>query len=52
MAETVFGPDEIIVLLGAGASVDADIPDSRRMIDRIEKLVLESSDWTLYKDLY
>ena len=52
MAETVFGPDEIVVLLGAGASVDADLPDSRRMIDRIEKLVLESPDWTSYKDLY
>ena len=52
MAETVFGPDEIVVLLGAGASVDADLPDSRRMIDRIEKLVLESTDWTPYKDLY
>ena len=52
MAETVFGPDEIIVLLGAGASVDADLPDSRRMIDRIEKLVLHSPDWTPYKDLY
>ena len=52
MSETVFGRDEIIVLLGAGASVEADIPDSRRMIDRIEQLVLHSSDWTCFKDLY
>ena len=52
MPGTVFGPDEVIVLLGAGASVDADIPDSKRMIDRIEKLVLESPDWMPYRDLY
>lgn len=52
MGETVFGPDEVIVLLGAGASVEADIPDSRNMIDRIETLVLDSSDWVSYKDLY
>ena len=52
MAETVFGPDEIIVLLGAGASVDAGVPDSRKMIDRIENLVLESPAWTPYQDLY
>ena len=52
MAETVFGPNEIIVLLGAGASVDADLPDSKKMIDRIERLVLESPDWKPYKDLY
>ena len=52
MPETVFGPDEIIVLLGAGASVDADLPDSRMMIDRIERLVLESPDWKPYRELY
>ena len=52
MAATVFGPDEVIILLGAGASVEADIPDSRRMIDHIERLVLESADWQPYMDLY
>ena len=50
----MFKRDEIIVLLGAGASVDAGIPDSARMIDRIEKLVSEKgdSDWRNYRRLY
>lgn len=50
----MFKRDEVIVLLGAGASVDADIPDSARMIDRIEKLVSVdgSSDWMNYRRLY
>ena len=42
MATTVFKRNEIILLLGAGASVEADIPDSNEMVKEIEKLV--SSD--------
>jgi SIR2-like domain len=45
-----FSSDKIIVLLGAGASVDATIPHSNRMIDLIqEKLDVE---WTEYKSTY
>ncbi len=51
MAATV-KRDDIILLLGAGASVEADIPDSNKMIREIEKLILEDSDWKSYKNLY
>lgn len=53
MTATVFGPDEIILLLGAGASVEAEIPDSSNMVSEIENLV--SSDdgkWCRFRDLY
>ena len=52
MATTVFKRDEIILLLGAGASVEAGIPDSSKMIDEIEKLVLNEADWNRYRGLY
>ncbi len=47
-----FKRDEIILLLGAGASVDAKIPHSRDMINRVEKLISEDKDWTGYCRLY
>ena len=52
MAATTFKSDEIIVLLGAGASVEAGIPDSNEMIREIERLVQADSNWTPYKALY
>ncbi len=52
MAMTVFGPDEIVVLLGAGASVDAEIPDSNKMVQEIERLVTSDDRWSQFKDLY
>lgn len=52
MASTIFKRDEIIVLLGAGASVEAGIPDSNEMIQEIERLVQKDSNWTPYKALY
>ena len=52
MAATVFRRDEIILLLGAGASVEAGIPDSRNMIDKIESLVESNPDWSKHRDLY
>ena len=48
----IFGANEIIVLLGAGASVEAGIPDSGSMIDEIDKLVSEQAEWNRYRDLY
>ena len=42
---------DIIVLLGAGASVDAGIPSSTKMIEEIENL-LGRSDRSQFRDLY
>lgn len=47
---TTFKKDEVIVLLGAGASVDAGIPHSAEMVRQIEKLIEE--EWSQFKDLY
>src|SRR6266581_3311200 len=44
--------NDIILLLGAGASVDAGIPASQTMIDKIEGLLEARSDWKDYRDLY
>lgn len=52
MANTVFKRDEVIFLLGAGASVDAGIPDSNEMVRQIEVLIRDDDDWNDYKDLY
>ena len=48
----MFKRDEIIVLLGAGASVEAGVPDSNSMVNKIERMVEEDSNWTRYRDLY
>jgi hypothetical protein len=45
-----FKKDEVIVLLGAGASVDAGIPHSGAMVERIERALTE--EWVEFKDLY
>lgn len=45
-----FGNNEIVMLLGAGASVDAGMPDAGRMIALIEDLIAD--DWRCYRDLY
>jgi len=47
-----FRRDEIIFLLGAGASVDAKIPASYQMIEEIEKKVEADEKWKKYRDLY
>jgi len=47
---TIFKRDEIIVLLGAGASVEAKIPASLGMINKIEELL--KNNWSDYKKLY
>src|SRR5438132_12591639 len=43
---------DIIFLLGAGASVDADIPASGEMIVRIEDLLSRDDEWKDYRRLY
>jgi len=45
-----FRDNDIIFLLGAGASADAGIPVSRRMVEEIEDSI--NGDWQKYKDLY
>ena len=53
MAATIFKRDEIILLLGAGASVEAGIPDSNDMVREIENIVSgEAPEWSRFKDLY
>ena len=53
MTTNVFKRDEIILLLGAGASVEAGIPDSTEMVQEIENLVSsEDSNWNCFRDLY
>ena len=46
------GVNDIILLLGAGASKDAGIPTSWDMIKEIEELILEDPEWVPYKELY
>ena len=53
MATSVFKQNEIILLLGAGASVEADIPDSSKMVHDIENLVSSNNEkWKPFRDLY
>lgn len=46
-----FSNNEIIILLGAGASCDAGILNSAQMINEIEKKISEQ-DWGKYQSLY
>ena len=52
MVTTAFKRDEIILLLGAGASVEAGIPDSGKMIDEMQDLVSNDPEWSRYRELY
>lgn len=52
MTATSFRANEVIILLGAGASVEADIPDSSKMVENIEKLVSNNEKWKEFKSLY
>jgi len=45
-----FKKDDIILLIGAGASVDARIPASEQMIQHLEEKLL--GDWQEFRDLY
>lgn len=44
--------NNIIFLLGAGCSKEAEIPISDEMVSRVEKKLLEENDWKSYTDLY
>ena len=48
-----FRKDDIVVLLGAGASIEADIPHSGKMIENIERKIGDAkSKWSKYQNLY
>ena len=51
MARTTFKHDELVMLLGAGASVEAGIPDSNEMVRRVEKETSEGK-WQDCQELY
>ncbi|MBK8291934.1 MAG: SIR2 family protein [Flammeovirgaceae bacterium] len=44
--------EHILFLLGAGASADAGIPISNKMVEEIEKLIEENEEWKPYRELY
>lgn len=44
--------NDIVFLLGAGASVEAGIPASATMIDEIESLMLSHDQWKPFQQLY
>lgn len=44
--------DSFIFLLGAGASCDAKIPISSKMIKLVEELITDDDEWKQFKDLY
>ena len=52
MVTTGFRRDEIIFLLGAGASVEAGIPDSNNMVQKIHRLVSNDEAWKPFRGLY
>lgn len=45
-------PDDVIFLLGAGASAEAKIPTSADMIKEIEKLIEHDDNWRPFRALY
>jgi len=47
-----FRKDEVIFLLGAGASVDANIPASYGMIEKLEALLKTDENWKSFVSLY
>ncbi len=42
----------VVLLLGAGASIDANIPHTAKMISLINSLLAEDDEWKLYKPIY
>lgn len=50
----VIKQDEIIIILGAGASADAGIPVTSKMVKDVEEFIgnNEDKDWSQFKNLY
>lgn len=47
-----FKREELVILLGAGASVEAQIPNSIQMIRMIEERIAPEGDWAQHRSLY
>ena len=47
-----FKRDELVLLLGAGASVEAGVPHSKGMVEKLEGLVGSESEWSRFGPLY
>ena len=47
-----FKRDELLLLLGAGASVEAGVPHSEGMIDELETLIAREAEWSEFGPLY
>ena len=47
-----FKQDEIVILIGAGASVQAKMPDSSTMIRKVEDLIENDGNWSKFRQLY
>lgn len=47
-----FKQNEIIILIGAGASIEANMPDSTSMLRRVETLIDKDRKWSEYRSLY
>ena len=43
-----FKQDEIVILIGAGASVQAKMPDSSTMIRKVEDLIENDGNWSKF----
>lgn len=48
----MFRDNEIIVLVGAGCSVDAGIPTSKTMATKLEELLNKQQKWSEFRHLY
>ena len=48
----MFRDNEVILLLGAGCSADADIPVSKRMVEKLEQLLKSDGGWKPYSEFY
>ncbi len=48
----MYRENDLLILIGAGCSVDAGIPASKNMIEKLEKLLDEDEEWVCYKKLY
>jgi len=44
--------EDLIILLGAGASADAGVPTLKKMQEDVEKFISEKSDWIEFYNLY
>jgi hypothetical protein len=47
-----FKDNDLVILLGAGASADAGIFMSQRMVTEVEKLVEENDEWKTFQKFY